>query len=162
MVLKKDDLNAMNGACKQWGCFKDNSDKKRTLILWIRKWVLKFLLYIMNKEGLENLTPTVHMEGKKRITVSNMPNELVQRIVKRQTLVRKWCAMITHVLKEQRKISIQFELLLVNVMITTCINCQQLENLNIALKKNSLSLSNCNDVMFCHNNTWPHTAKNMS
>lgn len=38
---------------------------RRTLICSIRRRQLKFLGYIMKKEGLKNLTVTGHIEGKR-------------------------------------------------------------------------------------------------
>lgn len=60
VILQKDSKNIIGKPCDRRGSFK-----KMTLILWIRKRLLKFLGRDIWKERLENLILTGHIQDKR-------------------------------------------------------------------------------------------------
>lgn len=62
VLLWKYAENSMDGSRNQQGSLKENGSEKNTYTHNEKE--LKYLTYIMKKEGLENLTLTGHIEGK--------------------------------------------------------------------------------------------------
>lgn len=61
-MLQKDNENKINKACGQQGSSKK---MKRNWTFILRKGQLKFPGHIMRKQGLENLTITGQIDGKR-------------------------------------------------------------------------------------------------
>lgn len=57
--------NAIDRTYKQQGSLKENGNSKETYLLIIRNKQIKFLVFMMKKEQLENLTFTRQTEDKK-------------------------------------------------------------------------------------------------